>query len=119
MKALIEIAPRGSVFAAARAQISSSQATGQDADFLLRFESARSLFSELTPARMDVLELLRRIGPCSVYALAKAAQRNYSNIHADTKRLIELGLVERAEGGEVIVPFSEVDIHFPLLKNAA
>lgn len=119
MKALIEISPRGSVFAAARAQMAGTQATGQEADFLLRFESARSLFSELTAARMDLLELLRRTGPCSVYALAKAAERNYSNIHTDIKRLSELGLVERTDGGNVFVPFTEVNIHFSLLQEAA
>jgi predicted transcriptional regulator len=119
MKALIEVAARGSVFAGVRAQIAASQATGAEADFLLRFESAKALFSELTAARMDLLELLKRMGACSVYALAKAAGRNYSNVHTDIKRLADLGLVERCPSGEVMVPFTEVDIHFPLLGKAA
>jgi len=36
------------------------------------------LFSELTPARLDLLNTLRGMGPASVYALAETATRNYS-----------------------------------------
>ena len=61
--------------------------------------------NKLTPTLEVVLDTLRRTGPCSVYALAKAAERNYSNVHTDVSRLEELGLIERAEDGMVSVPF--------------
>ena len=117
MKALIEVSPRGSIFSAARTQIAESQ-DGQSPDFLLQFESAKTMFSELTAARMDLLDVLKQTGVCSVYALAKAAKRNYSNVHTDVKRLIELGLITRDENGAVFVPISEVDICFALQKAA-
>ena len=50
------------------------------------------MFAELTTARLELLNTLRGMGPCSVYALAKAAERNYSNVHADISRLVDLGL---------------------------
>jgi predicted transcriptional regulator len=74
------------------------------------------LFAELTPARLDLLDSLRRVGPCSVYALAKAAERNYSNVHTDVARLEELGLVERMAEGTVSVPFDAVEILVPLAQ---
>jgi predicted transcriptional regulator len=110
MKAIIELAKRGSVFDAARAQ----HADGAPVDFHLSFESARTLFSELTPARMELLETLRRAGPCSIYALAKAAGRNYSNVHTDVARLLDLGLVERQNDETVFVPFEAIEIRMPL-----
>lgn len=58
-----------------------------------------------TPARLDPLDPLRRVGPCSVYALAKAAARNHSSLHTDIMRLQAFGLVERTEDGAVSVPF--------------
>jgi predicted transcriptional regulator len=61
---------------------------------------------------------LRRAGPCSVYALAKAAERNYSNVHADVARLEELGLIERNEEGAVSVPFESIEILVPLAQVA-
>lgn len=114
MKAIIQIAPRGSIFDAAQADI----ASGGTEDFHLTFESARLLFAELTPARLDLLETLRKTGPCSVYALAKSADRNYSNVHTDVARLSDLGLIERTGEAAVFVPFDDVEVHFHF-ANAA
>ena len=118
MKAIIEVSRRGSVFGSAQAQVAAARA-GSVPDFCLSFESARALFAELTPARLDLLDTLRRVGPASVYALAKAAQRNYSNVHADVARLEELGLIERTGDAEVFVRFEAVEIRVPLAHAAA
>lgn len=117
MKAIVEVSRRGSVFRSATRQIEAAR-RGRVTDFRLSFESARSLFAELTPARLDLLATLRRVGACSVYALAKAAERNYSNVHADVSRLEDLGLVERSDDGGVSVPFESVEILVPLAQVA-
>lgn len=117
MKAIVEVARRGAAIRSARQQLAGSR-RGRPPDFHLSFESARTLFSELTPARVDLLDALRRVGPCSVYALAKSAARNYSNVHSDMARLEELGLVERTEDGLVSVPFDSVEILVPLARVA-
>jgi len=114
MKAIIEISARNSIFDAAMADI----ATGGNEDFHLSFESARQLFAEITPARLDLLDTLRKNGPCSIYALAKAAARNYSNVHTDIARLTDLGLVEKTDGEMVHVPFDDVEVHFRLAQAA-
>ena len=44
----------------------------------------------------------------SIYAVAKALGRNYSNVHADVHKLIEHGLVERDADGLVSVPWDDV-----------
>lgn len=61
---------------------------GQAPDYRLSFESARTLFSEWPPVRLDLLNALRGMAPASIYALAKAAGRNYSNVHSDVGRLV-------------------------------
>jgi predicted transcriptional regulator len=114
VKAIIELGQKGKVFAIAREQL----AAGEAQDYRLSFESARMLFAELTPARIDLIDTLRRTGSCSVYALAKAAGRNYSNVHTDIARLLELGLVQRREDETVHVPFEEIDIRLPLAAAA-
>jgi predicted transcriptional regulator len=120
MKAVIEIAPRGSVFKVARKQLRAAEGGARfGADYHLSFESARALFSELTPARIDLLETLRQYGPCSVYALAKTVARNYSNVHTDIGKLEEHGLVQRTPEDLVFVPFEHVEIHLDLFKKAA
>jgi predicted transcriptional regulator len=117
MKAIVEVSKQGSAVRSARAQIAASR-RGASTDFRLSFESTRMLFSELTPARVDLLDILRRVGPCSVYALAKAAERNYSNVHTDVTRLEELGLIERTDEGRVSVPYESVEILVPLAQVA-
>ena len=117
MKAIIEVSRKGSIFQAARQQLAAAR-QGRPPDFRLSFESARSLFADLTPARLDLLDTLRRVGPCSVYAVAKAAERNYSNVHTDVARLEELGLIERGDDGSVSVPFEAVEILVPLDRVA-
>lgn len=117
MKAIIEVARPGSAVRAARQQLAASR-LGTSPDFRLSFESARSLFADLTPARVDLLDTLRRVGPCSVYALAHAAERNYSNVHTDIARLEILGLIERSAEGAVSVPYESVEILVPLAQVA-
>jgi predicted transcriptional regulator len=114
MKAIIEIASNQDMHrravAAARALAAGKLET---ADLRIGFESAAQVFAELTAERLRTLETLRREGAQSVYALAKALGRNYSNVHGDVQRLIALGLVERDDDG-VRVPFDELEIHVPL-----
>lgn len=119
MKAVIKIAPRGSVFKTARKQLKTaeSRTRGRAPDYHLSFESARALFAELTPARIDLLEALRGHGPCSIYALAKEVARNYSNVHTDVRALEEHGLVQRTPEDLVFVPFASVEIHLALFNR--
>jgi predicted transcriptional regulator len=117
MKAIIELSHKGSIFGAVKQQIINSR-QGQSPDYYLSFESARALFSELTPARLDLLDTLRRMGASSMDALAKNSARNYSNVNTDVSRLLELGLIERAEDGMVCVPFEAIEIRFPLAQVA-
>ena len=117
MKAIIELSRKGSLFGAVAQQVAGAR-RGRTPDYRLSFESARSLFAELTPARLDLLDTLRRNGPSSVNALARVAERNYSNVHTDVSRLEELGLIERDDEGMVFVPFEAVEIRFPLAQLA-
>ncbi len=117
MKAVIEVAKRGCAVRTARNQLAAAR-KGKTPDYHLSFESARSLFAELTPARVDLLDTLRQVGPCSVYALAKSAERNYSNVHTDVGRLEELGLIQRTGEDAVFVPYESVEIALPLAQVA-
>jgi len=120
MKAIIDVAPSGTAFDEAM-EIARRVDAGEmvpEADYTIHFSSARQLLSHLTGARMELLDRMRRQGPCSVNALAKSAGRNYSNVHRDVAALKDLGLVERDETGAVLVPFDRVEIHLGLAAAA-
>ena len=88
------------------------------ADFELNFAQAGDLVAEITRERLRLLASLRASGALSVNALAKQLERNYSNVHADVKRLLALGLVERDAQKRVFVPWSEIRIRLPLAEAA-
>jgi predicted transcriptional regulator len=89
-----------------------------EADYHLNFSSAAQLFSELTPRRMELLEELKNSGASSINALSKVLHRNYSNVHGDVTKLIDLGLVTKDDDGRVFVPWKEIRINISLAKAA-
>jgi len=108
---------RGSAIRSARTQLAASRRRVAP-DFRLSFESAGALFAELTPARVELLDTLRRVGPCSVDALARAAKRDGSDLLGEVGPLQELGLIARADNGSLSVPCKSVAIVLPLARVA-
>lgn len=74
----------------------------------LVFEDLETLLRHLTPGRWRLLRELRRLGPSSVRALAKALARDYKGVHTDVRTLETIGLVERNEDRRVLVPWQVV-----------
>jgi predicted transcriptional regulator len=65
----------------------------------LAFESWDALSRVLTGKRMELLRYVRRNRVGSVRALAKALERDYSNVHADVQALVAAGLLESSDAG--------------------
>ena len=63
------------------------------------FESWEALARVLTGERMELLHYVRRHDVTSVSALAKALERDYSNVHADVQALSAAGLLDTSDGG--------------------
>ncbi len=92
-----------------------------ETDFELSFSTPAQLVSELSPKRMELLQMLKKSGPVSIRALAKMMGRNYSNVHADVQRLIEHGLIEKDANDHVLVPWDDVVVRMDasLMRLAA
>lgn len=78
------------------------------------FESLGDLLSTLTPKRWELIRRLRREGPMTLYALAKALERDYKNVRLDVKALEGWGIIERDKEKRVLVPWDEIDVKVPL-----
>ena len=93
----------------------------REGDFQLSFSTPAQLVAELSPKRMELLQVLKKAGPLSIRALAKTMGRNYSNVHADVQRLIEHGLIEKDAGDHVLVPWDDVVVRMDasLMRLAA
>ena len=75
---------------------------------LLSFADLPLLVKNLSPARWELLQRLKKAEPLSVYALAKLLERDYKNVHTDVSRLLELNLIEKNQDGQVSVPWQAV-----------
>jgi len=119
MKAIIEVGRRGSIFDAVAGQVTDSRA-GRPVDYRLSFESTQTLFAEVTPERLELLDHLRRIGPCRADVLAAQlpASSDPEMFAQDMDRLETLGLLERHEDGTLFVPFTSIEIILPLARVA-
>jgi Predicted transcriptional regulator len=87
-----------------------------ETDYSLGFSSAAQLFGELTSARMGLLEALKGLGPVSIHALVKQVGRNYSNVHSDVTKLLDLGLIEKDAAGKIFVPWEEIQVRVSVGK---
>ena len=65
----------------------------------LAFESWEALARVLTGKRMELLRYVRHHNVTSIRALAKALDRDYSNVHADVKALAGAGLLDATSRG--------------------
>lgn len=92
--------------------------TGKSSGDILDFESPVVLFRVLTPKRWELIERLQGMGPSSVRALARALDRDVKRVHTDVVELIERGLIERTEHGQVHVPYEVIHADFDLRAAA-
>ena len=65
----------------------------------LAFESWDALVRVLTSKRVELLRYVHGRRVASVRALAKALNRDYSNVHADVQALVAAGLLESSDQG--------------------
>jgi len=75
---------------------------------VLSFADLPLLAKNLTPARWELLQQLKKSGPLTIFALAKLLERDYKNVHTDVSRLLELRLLEKARDGRVSVRWQAV-----------
>ena len=81
---------------------------------MIDFPDEATLWSTLSPKRMEILRYLRRRGPMSGRQLARELKRDQKNIYTDMKILSRLDLLKVNNDDKYFVPWDEVDIQLPL-----
>lgn len=74
----------------------------------LAFENWDTLARILTGKRLDILRHVHRHATTSIRGLAKALERDYSNVHADVQALTSVGLLNVTKAG-VRVDYDSID----------
>lgn len=65
--------------------------------YLANLETARGIFTE---ARLQIISILKKKNPKSIYALAKLLKRDFKNVYTDVSFLSELGIISIEENKE-------------------
>ena len=91
---------------------------GEEQEPRLVFGSLRELFSAITEKRLELLRYVATHDVLNVRQLAQELGRNYKNVHTDVRELVELGLLEKSDQGQLTAPFDEIVIHAEL-RDAA
>lgn len=74
----------------------------------LNFHDMGALLRTLTPERWRLISYLGAHGPLSIRQTAQGLSRDYKHVHGDVQKLVEIGLVEKTEGGGICVPYQSI-----------
>ena len=74
------------------------------------FPDEATLWSTLSPKRMELLRYLRQQGPMSGRQLARDLGRDQKNIYTDIKLLARLELLKVNDDGKYVVPWDGITI---------
>ncbi|MEO8411316.1 MAG: DNA-binding protein [Propionivibrio sp.] len=84
----------------------------------LNFDTPAAFFSQLTEKRWMIVHTLQGAGTVGVRELARRVGRDVKRVHEDAAALVNLGLIERSEKGELVCPFSDIHVDMHLLHAA-
>lgn len=83
----------------------------------MAFETPAAFFGRLTKRRWELVRMMQGKGAMSMRGIAGLVGRDLRRVHEDVIDLIELGLLERTEGG-VECPFASIHIDIEMATAA-
>ncbi|MDH2915505.1 MAG: hypothetical protein PXX77_01375 [Gallionella sp.] len=84
--------------------------------FALGFKNMAQMGEVFSPKRWELVEVLKKTGPQSIYALAKRLDRRYRNVYQDVAKLSEWMVIEKDESGKVFVPWDKLNVQWSLQR---
>jgi predicted transcriptional regulator len=91
---------------------------GESQGDFISFESPALLFKVLSGKRWDVLNLMTGSGPMTIRELARRLGRDVKAVHGDVHALLNAGILQKTDTGQIVFPFDALHVDF-MLKEAA
>lgn len=85
---------------------------------IISFESPALLFKVLSGKRWEVLNLMTGSGPMTIRELARRLGRDVKAVHGDVHALLNAGILQKTDDGQIVFPFEALHVDF-MLKEAA
>jgi predicted transcriptional regulator len=80
----------------------------------ISFSTPELLWKVLTEKRWELLKALRGAGPVSIREAARRVGRDVKAVHGDVTALLNAGVLDRTEDGQIVFPFEAVKVEFQL-----
>lgn len=87
---------------------------GEPQGDLISFETPALLFKVLTQKRWELLSMMTGAGPLTLREVARRIGRDVKAVHGDVHALLNVGILEKTEGGRIVFPFEAVRVNFVL-----
>lgn len=83
----------------------------------ISFETPALLFKVLTQKRWELLSALTGAGAITLREAARRVGRDVKAVHGDIHALLDAGLLQKTEKGQILFPFDAVRVNF-MIKAA-
>ncbi len=90
---------------------------GRPQGTFISFESPMLLFKVLSGNRWELLKVMTNAGPMSMRAAARRLSRDVKAVHRDVHMLLDVGILQKTDKGQIEFPFEAVHVDF-ILKAA-
>lgn len=80
----------------------------------ISFSTPELLWKVLTEKRWELLKALCGAGPMSIREAARRVGRDVKAVHGDVTALLNAGVLDRTDDGQIVFPFDAVKVEFLL-----
>jgi predicted transcriptional regulator len=80
----------------------------------ISFATPELLWMVLTAKRWELIKTMAGQGPLTIREVARRAGRDVKAVHGDIRALLDSGVIDRTETGQVVFPFEAVRVEFTL-----
>jgi predicted transcriptional regulator len=99
----------------ALAEISKAWRTGKsERSSRIGFATPELLWKVLTAKRWELLKVLCGAGPVSIREAARRVDRDVKAVHSDITALLNAGVLDRTDTGQIVFPYDAVKVEFLL-----
>lgn len=84
----------------------------------ISFSSVDLLWQTMTRKRWQLLQAMTGQGPMSIREAARRVERDVKTVHGDVHALLDAGVLDRTDDGQIVFPFDAVHVDFTLTAVA-
>ncbi len=87
---------------------------GEPQGTFISFASPAVLFKVISGKRWELLKVMVGAGPMPIREAARRLERDVKAVHGDVQALLNAGILQKTDNGQIVFPFDTVHVDFML-----